>query len=123
MSVIDFNSYASDSLASHDPTPTDSLAAPGGVTDCETQWDREIRNLGLFSSTRMANALSSRGAEPMLVSGLLRARSVNLFVGDSGLGKTPFGIQLGLCVAAGLPFLGRPTKRGRVVFFDAESDM
>ena len=38
--------------------------------------------------------------------GLIRNQSVNLLVGDSGLGKTPLGIQLGVCVAAGLSFLG-----------------
>jgi RecA-family ATPase len=44
-------------------------------------------------------------------------------VGDSGLGKTPLGIQLGVCVAAGLPFMGlQVSQRGPVLYCDAESD-
>ena len=47
--------------------------------------------------------------------------STNVLVGDSGLGKTPLMVQLGVAVASGKPFLGRPTKQSRVLFCDYES--
>lgn len=58
-----------------------------------------------------------------LIEGLLRERSVNLLVGDSGLGKTPLAIQIGVCVATGLPLFGRRVQQGRVFYCDAESDL
>ena len=41
-----------------------------------------------------------------LVEGVIPDKSVNLLVGNSGLGKTPLGITLGISVAAGVPFFG-----------------
>ena len=58
---------------------------------------------------------------PALIDGLLYAGSRNILVGRSGLGKTPLLAQLGLCVAAGLPFLGRPVRQGAVLVYDCES--
>jgi hypothetical protein len=52
---------------------------------------------------------------------LLPADEVHVAVGDSGLGKTPFAYQLGLCVAAGIPFLGHATQQGRVLYLDFEN--
>jgi len=46
-----------------------------------------------------------------LVDQLIPTRSIAILVGDSGLGKTPLGISLGLSVATGMPFLERPTKQ------------
>src|ERR1019366_10360379 len=37
------------------------------------------------------------------------------------IGKSPLMYQLGLCVAAGVPFLGMPTTQGRVLYFDLEN--
>lgn len=56
-----------------------------------------------------------------LVESLLPARSVNILVGDSGLGKTPLLVQLGLCVAAGIPFLTLPTNSSPVLYVDYEN--
>jgi hypothetical protein len=56
-----------------------------------------------------------------LVEGLLPAADVHIAVGDSGLGKTPWAYQLGLCVATGRPFLGHNVRRGRVLYFDLEN--
>jgi hypothetical protein len=57
------------------------------------------------------------------VQGLLRRKSVNLLIGDSGLGKTPLAIQLGLSVASGANFLGKQVEPGTVLYCDAESDL
>jgi hypothetical protein len=51
----------------------------------------------------------------------LPADDVHVAVGDSGLGKTPWAYQLGLCVATGEPFLGYPTRQGRVIYLDLEN--
>jgi hypothetical protein len=56
-----------------------------------------------------------------LVEGLLPSDDVHVAVGDSGLGKTPWAYQLGLCVAAGKPFLDREVRQGRVLYFDLEN--
>lgn len=56
-----------------------------------------------------------------IVDGLLPADDVHVAVGDSGLGKTPWAYQLGLCVAAGKPFLGQAVKQGCVLYYDLEN--
>lgn len=57
------------------------------------------------------------------VTGLMKARSLNLLAGDSHLGKSPLAIQLGLCKAAGVPFLNYETApAGRVLYCDFEND-
>jgi hypothetical protein len=56
-----------------------------------------------------------------VVEGLLPADDVHVAVGDSGLGKTAWAYQLGLCVASGKPFLDSPVQQGRVLYFDMEN--
>jgi RecA-family ATPase len=56
-----------------------------------------------------------------VVEGLVPANDVHVAVGDSGLGKTPWAYQLGQCVATGTPFLGYPTRTGRVLYYDLEN--
>jgi hypothetical protein len=56
-----------------------------------------------------------------LVDGLLPAADVHIAVGDSGLGKTPWAYQLGLCVASGRPFLGYKVRQSRVLYYDLEN--
>jgi hypothetical protein len=56
-----------------------------------------------------------------LVEGLLPAGDVHVAVGDSGLGKTAWAYQLGLCVASGKPFLGHAVRQSPVVYYDMEN--
>jgi len=56
-----------------------------------------------------------------IVEGLIPADDVHVAVGDSGLGKTPWAYQLGLCVASGTTFLGHAVKQGRVLYYDLEN--
>jgi hypothetical protein len=58
-----------------------------------------------------------------IVSGLVPEQSVNIWAGDSGLGKSALLIQLGLSVAAGLPFLGQAVRPGpnKVLLVDFEN--
>jgi len=69
--------------------------------------------------------LSQRVAEmkrtEYLIEGLIPQQAINISVGDSGLGKSPLNYLEGLCVAAGVPFLNRPVKQGRVLYLDYEN--
>jgi hypothetical protein len=57
----------------------------------------------------------------MLVDGMIQERTVNIIVGDSGIGKSPFLQQLALCVATGQPFLGMLTRQANVLCVDFEN--
>lgn len=79
-------------------------------------------------SLAMRNALSksqlralATAAPAAVVEDLIMEGTVNLLIGDSGLGKTPLLEQLAICVATGTPFLGLDTQQGKVLFCDAES--
>ena len=61
------------------------------------------------------------GASVHLIEGLIPARSNVILLGDSGLGKSPLVYQAGISIAAGVPFLGRETTRGRVLIADFEN--
>jgi AAA domain len=58
---------------------------------------------------------------PDIVEGILKRGTVNIGVGDSTLGKTPFFFQEGLCVSHGGPFIGQKVNRGRVLICDYEN--
>jgi AAA domain len=63
------------------------------------------------------------GGADYLIKGLVPAHSIGILVGDSGLGKSPLMYQAGLCVATGIPFLGRETRKGRVLMLDFENGL
>jgi RecA-family ATPase len=76
--------------------------------------------LGIFN----ADTLKRYGEEVrshFLIDGIIGERTVNLCVGNSGLGKTPLVVSMGIAVAAGVPWLGRPARQGRVLMCDGES--
>jgi hypothetical protein len=56
-----------------------------------------------------------------LVEGLLPDDDVHVAVGDSGIGKTAWAYQLGLCVATGRPFLGHSVRQSPVLYYDMEN--
>jgi hypothetical protein len=58
-----------------------------------------------------------------LVAGLIAHSSVSVLSGDSGLGKSPLAYQLGLSVAAGVPFVEMKTQQGIVVYADFENSI
>ena|SRR5437867_3893874 len=58
-----------------------------------------------------------------IIDGLIPQQGISIAVGDSGLGKSPFQYQAGICVAAGVPFLGRMVHRGRVLYIDYENGL
>lgn len=58
-----------------------------------------------------------------VIEGLIPERSLGLMVGDSGLGKSPLAYQMGVSVAAGIPFLGLPTQKTGVLYLDFENGL
>ncbi len=56
-----------------------------------------------------------------IIDGLIPQQGITISVGDSGLGKSPLHYQAGICVAAGVPFLGRQVRCGRVLYIDHEN--
>lgn len=58
-----------------------------------------------------------------VVAGLIARSSVSVLSGDSGLGKSPLAYQLGLSVAAGVPFIEMKTQQGVVVYADFENSV
>jgi AAA domain len=60
-------------------------------------------------------------ARTYVVAPIVPTGKSTLVVGDSGIGKTPFLHQLGLCVAGGRTFLNMPVKQGPVLYIDWES--
>lgn len=79
------------------------------------------RKWGLHTAGTLKLRARELSASPFLIKGLLPTRSISLLVGDSGLGKSPLVYQAGLCIAAGVPFLGRETTKGRVLIADFEN--
>lgn len=81
--------------------------------------EARLRALGALSLP----ALLIEDAPPttFVVDGLLADGSVNIIVGDSGIGKSPLLIQLGLSVAAGVEFCDIPTLQGPVLYVDCEN--
>jgi RecA-family ATPase len=71
----------------------------------------------LQTPTALRERIKELGADKYIIKGMLPSRSIGLLLGDSGLGKSPLMYQAAICVAAGLPFLGRPTTKGNVIIF------
>jgi len=94
--------------------PQAQANVPSRATEWRQRW-------GLHTPATLGERARELTGTGYLVEGLLPSRSIGLLLGDSGLGKSPLVYQLGICVAAGLPFLGRATRQGRVVIADFEN--
>jgi hypothetical protein len=81
----------------------------------------ESARLNILNPPAIEQIIASQSGEDYLIEGLFYNKSINLLVGDSNLGKTPLAIQMCLCVAAGIPFLGKKVSQGPVLFIDFES--
>ncbi len=101
-------------------SPPVKLATPGQTQAVATRTLHK-HNLLRYADLHKLSDEESAGRE--LIHGLLRSRSIGIGVGDSGLGKSPLFYQLGLCVAAGVPFLGLPAEQGNVVYVDLENGL
>jgi RecA-family ATPase len=100
-------------------TTTDDTASALNVP--EAQRARTLARLGIYSPSALEAAVKREAKKPYLVESLFRTGSLNVLIGDSGLGKTPLAIQMGICIAAGVPLFGRRVQQGTVLYCDAES--
>jgi len=81
------------------------------------------KEFGMLSGSECSQIGRLLPASEHLVQGLIPPCSVNIMVGDSGIGKSPMAYQLGLSIAAGTPFLGMRTRRGKVAVIDYENNL
>jgi hypothetical protein len=69
------------------------------------------------------SAVEPKPEDHILGEGWLRRGAGTLLTGGTGIGKSVLGMQAGICVAAGMPWLGLPSKGSRkVLLVQAEND-
>lgn len=78
-------------------------------------------NIGVYTIEEVEARFEKMKPREYLLDGYIPAQSLTMSVGDSNIGKTPAQYQLGICIAAGVPFFGIPTTRGRVLYLDFEN--
>jgi AAA domain len=101
-------SYRADEI---DPTP-----GPPQIPDAT-----KLKKCGLYTPSALDHLVQQERSTDYILEGYISRGSVNIAVGDSGLGKSPLFYQLGLSIAAGKPWLGLQTIKGPVIYFDLEN--
>ena len=84
---------------------------------------QKLQSLGVLWPAQVDRICEEQNRVRFLVQDFLPAKSIGIMAGESTIGKSPLICQLGLCVAAGLPFLGMPTEQGPVLYFDLENSL
>ena len=102
-------------IPSPEPGPT-SVEDPGAEL-----FEQYTRGYGMYLAGEYGQFIRKLPHTAFLVDGFLPASSVNILVGDSGIGKSALAYQLALATAAGKPFLGMPTRKSKVVIVDYEN--
>ena len=71
-----------------------------------------------------AASLQGKDVKPRewLVYGLIPQKTVTLFSGDGGTGKSLLSLQLAVGVATGRGWIGKATPKGHVIYMSAEDD-
>jgi hypothetical protein len=81
-----------------------------------------LRKLGVYSQQSLREYRLTHRDENFLIPNLVRHRSRNLVIGDSGIGKTPFTVSMAIHIAAGLPWLNHKAGQpARALYLDGES--
>jgi hypothetical protein len=75
----------------------------------------------LWSLDNLKQAITQIAGKGDVIEGIIPAASVNLAVGESGIGKSPLLYDMAIRVAAGLPFLGCEVQRGPALVLDFEN--
>ncbi len=68
----------------------------------------------------MDDELNSIPHPTWLVDGLIATNQLSLIYAPRSVGKTFFALDMSMCISQGLPFHGRPTKKGSVVYVYSE---
>ena len=104
------------------PGPAPLLPADAAETDPGAAAFLGLKeSFGLYSGTEILRHIDSVPTTAAVVQNLIAPCSVNLLVGDSGIGKSPLAYQMGLAAATGTPFLGLPTRLSKVIYLDYEN--
>lgn len=67
-----------------------------------------------------ADELEALPDQEYLLQGVLPEDSISMIYGEPGAGKSFVTLDMALCIAAGIPWHGRPTKQGAVAYIAAE---
>jgi hypothetical protein len=81
------------------------------------------KHFAVRTHDELALRCSELGGTSYVIEDLFPARSIGIVVGDSGFGKSPLLYQAGICVAAGVPFLGQAVSQGKVLYLDYENGL
>src|SRR5208337_3354527 len=107
-------------LAAIQSQPSPSIAEGSGIEPLQPAehelTHQKMLSLGVLWPAEVDRICDGETSTQFLVNGFLPAKSIGIAAGDSTIGKSPLMYQLGLCVAAGIPFLGRSSKQGRVLY-------
>jgi hypothetical protein len=101
--------------------PSGSTPAPPTPTRAVPAAAR--RKWGIYTPGELRQRCKELDSGTSVIAGLIPQRSLSLLVGDSHLGKSPLMYQAAICVAAGIPFLGHPVSKGRVLYLDFENGL
>ncbi len=110
-------------------SPTDTAvgaiqAQPASRFVGSSNFLRLKKRYGIFQGSEIGPVLRKLpSSAEHLVEGLIPRGSVNILVGDSGIGKSALAYQLGLAVASCTPFLEMPVAQGKVLLVDFENSL
>jgi AAA domain-containing protein len=85
--------------------------------------NQRLLSLGVLWPAEVDRICAEEARTQFLIEDFLPATTLAIAAGESTIGKSALICQLGLCVAAGQPFLGMPTAQGRVLYFDLENSL
>lgn len=91
--------------------------------ESELEFTRFKRRWSIQPAPDLKRLCVEIGSAKQQIEGILPVRSIGLLVGDSGLGKSALIYQMGVCVAAGIDFLGHKVQQGRVLCLDFENGL
>jgi hypothetical protein len=112
------NDAALDTGAAADPKIVEGLREFDRALSLET-----LRSLGVLWPAEVDRVCLADKRRRFLVEDLLPVESIGIVGGESTIGKSALICQLAICVAAGVQFLGMPTKKSRVLYFDLENSL
>jgi hypothetical protein len=104
-------------MASAEQQPIDPASAAR-----EAEFARLRKSWHVYRPHELQQECERKG-QRFVIESLIPECSLGILVGDSGLGKSPLAYQMGICVSAGIPFLGMATQKTRVLYLDYENGL
>jgi len=101
-----------------------SLGRPEHEQCAQTIKQRGPKSWHIRTLSELGGRVEDLSRDRDIIEGLTPARSVNLVIGQSSLGKTPLLYQAGISVGADRSFLGQlAVQQGRVLYLDGENSI